>query len=179
MTGHVRRRSPGSFELRWQQNGRTRTTTIRTTSKRVAEARLRELMVAADRGEAIEPSKLTVAQLVEQRLSAWSVSGRISRVAVERYGTSAKLLAPIGDIPVQKLGTADVERWHLGMGHLSSSSKRGVHGVLARALRRCGEAPDLHAEPGKGSGPAAGRQTGPGRHARRRSDRGAAEPAGR
>ena len=71
MNGHVRRRSPGSFELRWRQNERTRTMTIRTTSKRVADARLRELMVAADRGEHVQPSRLTVAQLVAQRIEAW------------------------------------------------------------------------------------------------------------
>jgi hypothetical protein len=40
MTGHVRQRSPGSFELRWRAGGKVRTETIKATSTRAAEKEL-------------------------------------------------------------------------------------------------------------------------------------------
>ena len=136
MNGHVRRRSPGSFELRWRQNEHTRTTTIRTTSKRVADARLRELMVAADRGEHVEPSRLTVAQLVAERIEAWHAAGRISLRTAEHYRAllAARIVGPFGEIRLQKLTTLDIETWHATMAGLSSSTIKGVHSLLSRTL---------------------------------------------
>ena len=40
MSGHVRQRSPGSFELRWRAGGKTRTETIKARSWREAEKEL-------------------------------------------------------------------------------------------------------------------------------------------
>jgi integrase len=133
MSGHLRQRSPNSWELRYRVNGTVRTTTVKG-SKTQAKARLRELLVAADRGEHVAPSNITVSQLVAERIAAWHAGGRISASTREAYLTGATRMAPIGDIPVQRLGSADVERWHLGMGRLSGSAKRSTHGLLARAL---------------------------------------------
>jgi integrase len=91
-------------------------------------------MVAADRGQHIEPSRLAVAQLVAERIAAWHAAGRISASTRELYLAGAKLLAPIGDVSVQRLGSADIERLHLGWHHLSTSARRAAHGVLQRAL---------------------------------------------
>ena len=134
MNGHIRQRGKASWELHYRHGGRTRTTTVRGT-KRDAQQRLRALLHAVDRGEHVNPTQLTVAEFVEQRIEAWRAGGRISSRTLESYRTSAKLIAPIGDIAVQKLGTDDVERWHLGLRHLSTSAKRAAHGVLQRALR--------------------------------------------
>jgi integrase len=95
---------------------------------------LRAALTAVDRGEHVEPSRITVGELVRKRIEAWHASGRISGRTRETYETSAKLLAPIGNILVQKLGSADVELLHLGWRHLSTWSKRAGHGVLQRAL---------------------------------------------
>jgi DNA polymerase-1 len=49
MNGHIRQRSPGSWELRWRANGRVCTRTIRG-GKRDAERALREALTAVDQG---------------------------------------------------------------------------------------------------------------------------------
>ena len=135
MNGHIRQTQSRQLRrIRWQQDGRTRTKTI---CGKLAQARaeLRAALVAVDRGEHIEPTRLTVAQLVDERIAAWHASGRISGRTREAYETAAQRLAPIAGIPVQRLGSARrSQRLHLGWRHLSSWSKRASHGVLQRAL---------------------------------------------
>ena len=46
MSGHVRQRSPGSFELRWRAGGKTRTETIKARSWREAEKELTKRVAA-------------------------------------------------------------------------------------------------------------------------------------
>jgi integrase len=136
--GHIRPRGADTWELRYEAprvagRRRTVTTTFHGTRK-AAAAKLRALMVKVDRGEHVEPTRLTVVSHVAERIETWNEAGRISGRTRESYEVAAKLLAPIGGIPVQRLGTADVERWHLEMRHLSASAKRAAHGVLQRAL---------------------------------------------
>jgi len=137
-TGTIRQRG-ASFEIKFDlprtpgAPRRTKTETFRGT-KKAARARLRELLATVDRGEFVERSGLTVAQLVTERIAAWYAGGKISARTAELYVTGAKLLAPIGSFPVQKLGTSDVERWHLGLKHLSAGTRRVAPGVLQRAL---------------------------------------------
>lgn len=76
MNGHIRQRSPGSFELRYRVGGAVRTETIRTTSKKAAAARLRELLVAVDRNEHVTPSRMTLATWMAERISMWQLSPR-------------------------------------------------------------------------------------------------------
>ena len=45
--GRIRQRGPGSWELRYQVGGKTRTETVKGT-KRDAQRRLRELLVLVD-----------------------------------------------------------------------------------------------------------------------------------
>ena len=69
-----------------------------------------ELLVAADKGEAIAPSKITVGQHVAARIEPWRAAGRISGRTRENYKFAAERLEPLGDIPVQQLDHADIER---------------------------------------------------------------------
>ena len=46
MSGHVRQRSRGSFELRWRAGGKTRTETIKARSQREAEKELAKRVAA-------------------------------------------------------------------------------------------------------------------------------------
>jgi integrase len=131
--GHVRQRSPGSWEVRWRADGKVCTRTIKG-GKKAAQRALREALSAVDKGEHVEPSRLTVAAHVAERIAAWHAAGRITGRSREAYETSAKLLEPIGAIAVQRLGTADVERLHLGWRHLGASARRSAHGLLKRAL---------------------------------------------
>jgi integrase len=137
-TGTIRTRG-ASFEIKFdlpRAPGAPRQTRFVTFhgTKRAARARLRELQATVDRGEYVERSGLTAAQLVAERIAAWHAGGRISGRTAELYEVAAKRLSPIGEIPVQRLGSADVERWHLSLKHLSTSAKRAAHGILQRAL---------------------------------------------
>jgi integrase len=119
--GHIRRRGD-SWELKYDlgcdpETGRRRTryATIRGT-RRDAERELRRLLAAADRGEHVDQSKITIAQHVAERIGLWRTSGRISARSAEHYYDLARhQIAHIGGIQLQKLTTDAVERWHAGL----------------------------------------------------------------
>src|SRR5689334_22517261 len=67
MTGHIRQRSPGSWEIRFTIDGKTRTATARGTRKD-AERELRKRLVAIDGGDAADAGKLTAGQWFERWL---------------------------------------------------------------------------------------------------------------
>jgi integrase len=136
MSGHIRSRSAGSFELRYRVDGKVKTETFRG-SKKAAQARLRALMTAADRGEHVDPSKLTVAEHVRARIEQWQASGQIRARAAENYtDLLVWIAAGLGTIPVQRLTTLDVERWHRELIErgLAPRTVRIAHALLARAL---------------------------------------------
>ena len=77
MTGHFRQRSPGSWEIKFD-NGRDPVTGKRKTrfvtvkgGKKVAQQELRRLLAAVDEGRLIDPSKTTVAQFLD-RWESWA-----------------------------------------------------------------------------------------------------------
>ena len=112
MTGHLRSRSPGSWEIRYSVAGRVHTTTFRG-GKKAAQARLRELLVAVDRGVDIEPRKITIAQLVRERIALWRSENRITARTEESYATMANLIdASLGHIALPRLTTRQIEQWH-------------------------------------------------------------------
>jgi integrase len=140
--GHLRQRSPGSWELRYDLpriDGKRRiaTTTFRG-SKKQAQARLRELMGHADRGEHVEPNRATLSGHVASRIEAWHASGRISPLTAQNYRDRLRwLIMPhLGSVPIQQLTTIAVESWHgtLRSADLSSSTVHSAHQLLTRAL---------------------------------------------
>ena len=130
--GHIRRRGK-SLEIRWRENGKTRTRTIRAELAQ-ARAELRAALVAVDRGEHVEPigSRSPSSSTSASRRGTPAAGSQAEPAEADQ--TAAQRLASIAGIPVQRLGSADVERLHLGWRHLSSWSKRASHGVLQRAL---------------------------------------------
>ena len=75
-TGHIRERSPGSFELRYSlgtdpAKGKRRiaTATVRGTKKE-AERELRRLLRTVDTGEHVDPTRITVRQWLNTWLDA-------------------------------------------------------------------------------------------------------------
>jgi integrase len=142
MSGHIRQRSPGSWEIRYPlpagPDGKRRTAsrTIRG-AKRDAQRALREAMGSVDRGIHIDPSKITVGQHVRARVEQWQASGRISPSTAEHYGQLVALIvAHLGDVPLQKLSTIVIERWHtvLRAKGLSAAVVLHAHNLLSRAL---------------------------------------------
>ena len=140
--GHIRPRGPGAWELKYDL-GRDltgkRQIRYRTVhgAKRDAQRELRELLGTVDKGQHVDPGKLTVGELVAERVTVWRTAGKISALSAERQHQLAKSqIGRIGHIPCQRLGTPDVERWHGEMlaAGLSPRTIRGAHGLLSRAL---------------------------------------------
>jgi len=93
-TGHLRQRTPGSWELRYTlgtdpATGKRRTvTTTVTGNRRAAEKELRRLLRSIDRGEHVDPSRMTV----RQWLGTWlaTVREEVSTKSHERYAEIRK-----------------------------------------------------------------------------------------
>jgi integrase len=139
--GHIRQRSPGSWEVRYRVDGKVRTATVRGT-RREAQARLRELLVAVDRGVDVEPSKVTVAALVRGRIQLWRSEGKITDRTQENYFGMAKLIdGDLGAVVLPRLKTLHVEQWQQklrarGISALTISKANSLLGhALADAVR--------------------------------------------
>ena len=142
MSGHIRARAGAdTWELRFEGprvagRRRTITTTFHGTRK-AAAAELRRRMVQVDRGEHVEPSKLTVGAFVVERICQWQGEGKIAGRTTEHYEDLARLItAHLGATPLQRLTTRDIERWHGQMraDGRAPSTIRHAHGLLGHAL---------------------------------------------
>jgi hypothetical protein len=148
MTGHIRQRSPGSWELRHRAGGKTQTATFRG-NKRDAEKELRRRMADADRGIAASaPASLTVAGWLSQWIEI--VRGEVRPITYDRYESAVRLyLAPaLGRIRLRDLSPRDIQtaftgwttvgRHRGGTGGLARSTlgflRKTLHAALQRAL---------------------------------------------
>lgn len=151
MRGNITRRGKSSWRLRFDvgthPNGhrKVQSVTVRGT-KREADAKLAELLAAVDKGTHIEPSKMTVGELVRSRLAQWKANGDITDNTHERYGEliEHQIVPHIGGKLVQKLKPLDVEQWHAVLresgnkrtgGGISARTIGHAHRILAKALR--------------------------------------------
>ena len=88
-TGHIRERSPGSYELRYSlginpATGRRKiaTATVRG-SRKDAERELRKRLVAVDKGDRIDPTKITAGEWFDRWLAI--TRPEISPATYEHY----------------------------------------------------------------------------------------------
>lgn len=150
MRGHIRRRGTDSWELKYDidraEGGRHTVYRSVKGTKREAAAELARLLARAADGGHVDPSKLTVGELVHSRLAHWRAAGTVSPKTAEGYtGLIAAQIVPfIGSIPLQKLTTRDVEAWHGtllargrhdGRGGVSARTVGHAHRLLSKALR--------------------------------------------
>ena len=154
-TGHIRERSPGSFELRYSlgadpATGRRRiaTTTIRGNRKD-AERELRRLLRAVDIGEHVDPSRITL----RQWLATWiaTVRHEVAPRSFDRYAAivNRHLIPALGNLRLTKLAPAHIQDFYNTLassgrrdgrpGGLAPRSRRQLHRVLATALSRAVE----------------------------------------
>jgi integrase len=149
--GHVRKQGEGSWELKFDigtdaltGKRRTRYATFKGT-KREAERKLADLIAQADKGELVDPSKLTLGDHLDKRLAQWRDSGEITPKTAERYAELVKnqIKPHLGAKIVQRLETTDIEAWHTalrvsgrrdGEGGLSHATIRQAHRILSKAL---------------------------------------------
>jgi hypothetical protein len=148
MTGHVRRRGKASWELKFEA-GRDPVTGERKIAyhsfrgtKRDAQIKLAELVVAVGGGSYVEPSKTTVADFVRARVDQWEAAGAISARTAQRYRQLVEnQIAPhLGALALQKLRPLDIESWHTTLrtsgsatgGALAARTIGHAHRVLVR-----------------------------------------------
>jgi integrase len=141
MTGHIRQRSPGSWEIRYRAAGKTRTETVHG-GKREAQRRLRELLTLADQGRHPEnPDRLTVAQWLDRWLGI--VKPELAAQTHLSYATAARVhIAPaLGDRQLSRLTPVDVQNFYsaLSAGELQDSTARRIATTLNAALNRAVE----------------------------------------
>jgi hypothetical protein len=154
-SGHIRERSPGSFELRYSlgtdpATGKRKiaTATVRG-SRKDAEKELRRLLRSLDTGEHVDPNRITVREWLRTWLAA--VRPEVAPKTLERYGeiVSYFLVPAIGNLQLTKLTPVHIQDAYNGWaesgrrdgkkGGLSPQTRRHIHRILSSALTRAVE----------------------------------------
>jgi integrase len=107
-------------------------------TKTKAQEKLRELTGQVDRKEFVKPSKITVAQYLEQEWLPKEKAKRCGRTyEVYRNAVQTHIVrSSLGRIPLQDVTPSDVEHYHhTKAAELSSATLRLHHTVLTAALR--------------------------------------------
>jgi integrase len=155
MKGHIRQRSPGSWEIRYDfgtdpATGKRRiaTATVRGDRK-AAEKELRKLLHTIDTGEHVDPSRLTIGEWLEQWLE--TVRAEVAPKTHERYGEIVRnfLIPALGNYGLTKLAPTHIQSayngWAAGgrldgkAGGLSPQTRRHIHRILRTGLARAVE----------------------------------------
>lgn len=146
--GHVRERTPGSWELRYSlgkdvQTGKRRTVTVSVRGTRAeAQKELRRRLHAVDENVHTDPTRATVKEFLERWERDWAKSN-VSGKTFERYSElMRKHVTPhIGATPIQKLRPVNLSELYAkllreGRGEtgLGARTVGHVHRVLHRAL---------------------------------------------
>src|SRR6516164_11596873 len=141
-TGHIRQRTPGSWELRYtlgtdaaSGTRRTATTTVRG-NRRAAEKELRRLLRTLDTGEHVDPSRMTV----RQWLATWlaTVREEVAPKSYERYAEIVEnfLTPALGNLLFVKLTPSHIQEayntWATGGRRDAGQKLEGVMSVRAR-----------------------------------------------
>jgi integrase len=148
--GHIRQRSAGSWELKYEAEHdpatgerRTRYKTVKGT-KRDAQKELRRLLGRVDQGTDADAGKLTVGAYLDQWLAGHRAT--VAPRTAERYGEHIeKHIKPIlGNLPLAKLTTLRLNAYYAdklatgrldGTGGLSAQTVRHLDRLLHTALR--------------------------------------------
>src|SRR5262249_17695320 len=147
--GHIRRRGANSWELkcdidRADGQRQTRYKSFKG-SRREAQAELARLLTAVADGAHVDPSKVTIAEYLRERLGIWRTMGTVSAKPAERYRQliENQIVPFIGGKLLQKLTPAEVERWeaklltegrHDGTGGVATRTVRDAHRILYKTL---------------------------------------------
>jgi integrase len=151
-SGHVRERSPGSWEVRYSlgtdpKTGKRRiaTKTVRGTRK-VAEQELRRALNAIEDGEHVHPNRITLRVWLAKWLE--TIRHEVSPKTHERYSEIVNnfLCPALGSLLLAKLSATHIQEAYNGWaisgrrdgktGGLSPLTRRYFHIVLRSALNR-------------------------------------------
>jgi integrase len=155
MTGHIRQRSFGSWEIRYSlgtdpASGKRKiaTATVRG-SRKDAEKELRRLLRSLDTGEHVDPTRM----IVRQWLTRWleTIRHEVAPRSLDRYTSivNLHLIPGLGHLPLTRLAPAHIQDLYNRLavegrrdgrpGALAARSRRQIHRVLSSALRRAVE----------------------------------------
>ncbi len=164
MSGSLRQRSPGSWELRvyagLDERGRRKYTTKTVKGgKRVAQRRLRELVNDVEAGAQSDHGRapITVAELMERWVleAEWSPSTRVGHLQC----INGCIVPHIGDVRVDRLERRRIEEFYRTLARsggsggksLSAASVKRTHTVLHAALGEAVRSDLLVANPATGA----------------------------
>ena len=151
MKGHIRQRSKGSWTIvidvgRDPESGKRlqHWYTVKGT-KKDAEKRLTELLHSLNKGSYVKPTRLMVAEYLEQWLQGYVATNTAPRTR-ERYQHIVRihLIPALGSLPLSSLQPQHIQRYYAaaldsgrrdGKGGLSSRTVHHHHRVLYEALR--------------------------------------------
>ena len=155
MTGYLRQRSPGTWEISYElaaspMSGRRRraTATVRGTRKE-AERELRRLLVAVDTGAHVDPTRITVGQWLTSWLA--DVRQEVAPRTYERYKEILDNFAvpALGDLRLATLAPIHIKDVYSALatggrldkkpGGLAPQTRRHIHRILSAALARAVE----------------------------------------
>jgi integrase len=149
MTGHIRRRSANSWEIKFDVGTdpltgrrRTRYATFKGT-KRAAEVELARLVAQHAAGEGVDPTKISLGEFLDRWERDWAMTN-VSPKTLERYKQLLRLYvrSHLGSLRIQKLRAVHLNELYATLMR-SGGSERGplaprtvghVHRVLHRAL---------------------------------------------
>jgi len=151
MRGNITRSGRESWRLKFElprgpdDKRRFQVVTVRG-KRRDAEKKLSELLTAVDHGTFVEPTKVTIAEHVRQRVDQCEGSGTIGAKTAERYRelVEGQIAPHLGSKVMQQLKPIDIETWHTtlrtkgrkdGTGGVGAHTIRSAHRVLSKALR--------------------------------------------
>jgi integrase len=153
--GHIRERSPGSFELRYElgtnpATGKRRTVTATVRgSRKDADRELRRLLRALDTGEHVDPDRITV----REWLATWldTIRAEVAPKSAERYAEIVNnfLVTALGNLQLAKLASVQIQEAYNAWanagrrdgkpGGLAPRTRRHIHRILSAALARAVE----------------------------------------
>ena len=147
--GHIQRRGPNSFRLKFETGPRDPVTgkrqtafeTVKADSAKEAQRLLTHRLASLDTGDFVIPNRLTVAEHV----LAWLADADISPKTRERYDQLCRqqLIPRLGKLRLQDVTPAHIKAWHRQLLHsggvrgdpLSARTVGHAHRVLRQALQ--------------------------------------------
>jgi len=138
MTGHIRKRSKGSWEVKWEAPAdaagirRTRYRTVKGT-KKDAEKELRVILSTLDQGVYCDPSTRTVGEILEIWLNSIARHA-VSPRTFERYRelVTLRLIPELGHHLAQRLGVDHIQQLYASW--LTNGHKTKSGGLAARTV---------------------------------------------
>jgi len=114
--------------------GKARVLTATARSERAAHRLLHELIAKVE-DRSRHASDATVATVIEQWLATGGPAGEATRQVYAGY-IRLHVLPALGDVPLRKLGVAELERWYAALRDkgLSPASIRKAHTIVRAAL---------------------------------------------